>query len=173
MLISKTVLFMTYGLAVTMPALAQEQAAAFEYYPVAHPTPSGQFQAEVWRRNLRTDSSDLAWSNQGLYATAARAMAQACMSLQKNFDASFSCSRVANPTPASSTAPSASVAAAANKTAVPAVVTSVNAPVRSQPIIHEPVGLDEKSSWLKDFWKNIEKHSGGSGGDGGAGGGCQ
>ena len=165
MLISKTVLFMTYGLAVTMPALAQEQAAAFEYYPVAHPTPSGQFQAEVWRRNLRTDSSDLAWSNQGRYATAVRAMAQACVSLQKNFDASFSCSRVANPTPASSTAPSASVAAAANKTAVPAVVTSVNAPVRS-------VGLDEKRSWLKDFWKNIEKHAGGAGGDGG-GGGCQ
>jgi hypothetical protein len=45
----------------------------------------------------------------------------------------------------------------------------VNAPVRS-------VGLDEKRSWLKDFWKNIEKHSGGSGGDGGGGGGgggCQ
>ena len=165
MLISKTVLFMTYGLAVTMPALAQEQAAAFEYYPVAHPTPSGQFQAEVWRRNLRTGPSDLAWSSQTRYATAARAMAQACMSLQKNFDASFSCSRVANPTPASSTAPSASVAAAANKTAVPAVVTSVNAPVRS-------VGLDEKSSWLKHFWKNIEKHAGGAGGDGG-GGGCQ
>jgi hypothetical protein len=58
--ISKTVIFMTYGLAVTMPALAQEQAATFEYYPVAHPTPSGQFQAEVWRRNLRTGSSDLA-----------------------------------------------------------------------------------------------------------------
>ena len=171
MLIPKTVLFMTYGLAVTMPALAQEQAAAFEYYPVAHPTPSGQFQAEVWRRNLRTGSSDLAWSNQGLYATAARAMAQACVSLQKNFDASFSCSRVANPPPASSTA-LASVAAAANKTAVPAVVTSVNAPVRSQLITYEPVGLDEKSSWLKDFWKNIEKHAGGAGGDGG-GGGCQ
>ena len=165
MLIPKTVLFMTYGLAVTMPAFAQEQAAAFEYYPVAHPTPSGQFQAEVWRRNLRTGPSDLAWSSQTRYATAARAMAQACVSLQKNFDASFSCSRVANPTPASSAAPSASVVAVANKNAVPAVVTSVNAPVRS-------VGLDEKSSWLKHFWKNIEKHVGGAGGDGG-GGGCQ
>jgi hypothetical protein len=32
--------------------------------------------------------------------------------------------------------------------------------------------LDEKSSWLKDFWKNIEKHSGGGGG-GGDGGGSQ
>ena len=171
MLISKTVLFMTYGLAVTMPALAQEQAAAFEYYPVAHPIPSGQFQAEVWRRNLRTGPSDLAWSSQTRYATAARAMAQACVSLQKNFDASFSCSRVANPPPASSTA-LASVAAAANKTAVPAVerkVSSVNAPVRSQPITYEPVGLDEKSSWLNNFWKNHERYSGG--GDGG-GGGC-
>ena len=167
MLIRKTVLFMTYGLAVTMPAFAQEQAAAFEYYPVAHHMPSGQFQAEVWRRNLRIGPSDLAWSNQERYATAARAMAQACVSLQKNFDASFSCSRVANPTPASSTTPSASVVATAKKTAVPAVVTSVNAPVRSQPMI----GLDEKSSWLKDFWKNIEKHSGGAGGDGGGGGG--
>jgi hypothetical protein len=45
----------------------------------------------------------------------------------------------------------------------------VNAPVRSQPITYEPVGLDEKSSWLNNFWKNHERYSGG--GDGG-GGGC-
>jgi hypothetical protein len=156
-----------------MPALAQEQAAAFEYYPVAHHMPSGQFQAEVWRRNLRIGPSDLAWSNQERYATAARAMAEACVSIQQNFDTSFSCSRVANATPASSsTAPSASVTAPAKRTAVPAVepkVTSVNAPVRSRSVTYEPVGLDEKSSWLKDFWKNIEKHSGGGGGgDGGS-----
>ena len=75
-----------------MPVLAQEQAAAFEYSPVVRLVRSGQFQAEVWRRDVRTDRSDLAWSNREIYPTTAAAMIEACTSLRKNFDAAFSCS---------------------------------------------------------------------------------
>ena len=92
MLISKIFLLMASSLALAMPALAQEQAAPFEYSPVVRLVRSGQFQAEVWRRDVRTDRSDLAWSNREIYPTTAAAMIEACTSLRKNFDAAFSCS---------------------------------------------------------------------------------
>ncbi|RPI40217.1 MAG: hypothetical protein EHM67_09570 [Hyphomicrobiaceae bacterium] len=91
MLISKILLLMASSLALTTPALAQEQVAAFEYSPVVRLVRSGQFQAEVWRRDVRTDRSDLAWSNREIYPTTAAAMIEACTSLRKNFDAAFSC----------------------------------------------------------------------------------
>ena len=93
MVICKILLLMASSLALTMPvALAQEQASAFEYSPVVRLVRSGQFQAEVWRRDVRTDRSDLAWSNREIYPTTAAAMIEACASLRKNFDAAFSCS---------------------------------------------------------------------------------
>ena len=93
MLISKILLLMASSLALTMPvALAQEHAAPFEYSPVVRLVRSGQFQAEVWRRDVRTDRTDLAWSNREIYPTTAAAMVEACTSLRKNFDAAFSCS---------------------------------------------------------------------------------
>ena len=94
MLISKTLLLIASSLALTTPALAQDQAAAaFEYSPIVRLMRSGQFQAEVWRRDVRTDHCDLAWSNGEIYPTAATAMIEACTSLRKNFDVTFSCSR--------------------------------------------------------------------------------
>src|SRR5262245_34067630 len=95
MLISKTLLLMASSLALTAPALAQEQAAAFEYSAIARLMRSGQLQAEVWRRDIRTDQSDLAWRNRELYPTAVAAMMEACTSLRKNFDLTFSCSPAA------------------------------------------------------------------------------
>jgi hypothetical protein len=92
MLISKSLLLMASALALTTPALAQERATAFEYSAVARLTPSGQFQAEVWRRDVRTGHSDLAWSNRELYLTPTAAMVEACTSLRKNFDVASSCS---------------------------------------------------------------------------------
>ena len=89
---SRTLLLMASSLALTTPALAQEQVAAFEYSPVVRLVRSGQFQAEVWRRDVRTDRSDLAWSNREIYPTTAAAMIEACTSLRRNFDAAFSCS---------------------------------------------------------------------------------
>jgi uncharacterized membrane protein YgcG len=92
MLISKTLLLMASSLALATPTLAQEQSTAFEYSPVVRLMRSGQFQAEVWRRDVRTNHSDLAWSNRETYPTAAAAMIEACTSLRKNFDVPFSCS---------------------------------------------------------------------------------
>src|SRR6185312_8037223 len=148
MLISKTLLLMASSLALTTPALAQEQAAAFEYSPVVRLMRSGQFQAEVWRRDVRTDRSDSAWSNGELYTTAAAAMIEACASLRKNFDVTFSCSRAAPQEPSKDrTAANSSDAGAAMKSAVPAVeskVTQAKKPVG-------PVATSNASSaWLKD-----------------------
>ena len=153
MLISKTLLLIASSLALTTPALAQDQAAAaFEYSPIVRLMRSGQFQAEVWRRDVRTDHCDLAWSNGEIYPTAATAMIEACTSLRKNFDVTFSCSRapsqgvardrvVANP----------SATAAAMKSAVPAVD-------RKATLVKTPAGparvtSDANGAWLKDFWK--------------------
>src|SRR5262245_27816150 len=94
MLISRTLLLIASGIALTTLALAQQQTA-FEYSPVVKLTRGGQFQAEVWRRDVRTDHSTAAWSNGALYSTAAAAMIEACTSLRKNFDDTFSCSRAA------------------------------------------------------------------------------
>jgi hypothetical protein len=92
MLISKTLLLMASSLTLATPTLAQERATAFEYSPVVRLMRSGQFQAEVWRRDVRTNRSDVAWSNRETYPTTAAAMIEACTSLRKNFDVPFTCS---------------------------------------------------------------------------------
>jgi uncharacterized membrane protein YgcG len=164
MRVSKPLLLMASGLALTTPALAQEQATAFEYSAVARLMRSGQFQAEVWRRDVRTDQRDLAWSNRELYSTPAAAMIEACTSLRKNFDLTFSCSRAAEP--ARSRAPAnSSTTAAATKSPVPAVQRKV--------VGNEQVTSAVKGAWIRDFWKVQEGQSGGSsgGGDGGGDGG--
>ena len=125
MLISKTLLLMASSLALTTPALAQEQAAAFEYSPVVRLMRSGQFQAEVWRQDVHTDHSDLSWSNREIYPTAAAAMIEACASLRKNFDVTFSCSRAASQGAAKDRAAANPIATeVAKKSAVPAIEQS-------------------------------------------------
>src|SRR6185295_1859646 len=156
MLISKTLLLMASSLALTTPALAQEQAAAFEYSPVVRLMRSGQFQAEVWRRDVRTDRSDSAWSNGEIYPTAAAAMIEACTSLRKNFDVTFSCSSAAPQGAARDrAAANPSTTAAAMKSAVPAVERKV--------VVDEQVTSAASGAWLKDFWKIQERQSGGGG----------
>jgi uncharacterized membrane protein YgcG len=163
MLISKTFLLAS-SLALTTPALAQEQAAAFEYSAVVRLMRSGHFQAEVWRRDVRTDQSDLAWSNRELYPTATAAMTEACTSLRKNFDLGFSCSRAAPEAPARNGAPAnSSTTAAVTKRAIPTIDRKV--------VVNEQVTSHASGAWLTDFWKVQERQSGGSGGGGGGGGG--
>lgn len=72
-------------------AFAQQQESAFEYSPVARLMHDGSFRAEVWRREIATDRSDLAWSSNEPSPTAAVAASEACRSLQQNFDAGFVC----------------------------------------------------------------------------------
>ena len=168
MLISKTLLLMASSLALTTPTLAQDQATAFEYSPVVRLTRSGQFQAEVWRRDVRTDHSGSAWSNGENYPTAAAAMIEACASLRKNFDVTFSCSRAA-PQGVAGAAATLSDTAGAMKSAVPAVER--NGTLMKRPVGPERVTSDASGAWLKDFWKNQERQSGGGSGGGGEGGG--
>jgi hypothetical protein len=155
MLISKIVLAMTCGLALATPTLAHEQSASFEYWPVARNLRSGQFQAEVWRHDLRNDSRDLAWTNQEAFATPAIAMAAACTSVQNNFDASFACSRVAYQASNNDrTAASAGSAVVGEKMPVAAVEgkgSAANKPMH--PLTKVPVYSGERRAWLKDFWK--------------------
>src|SRR5215510_12566768 len=139
MLIFKTLLLMASSLALTMPALAQERTVAFEYSPIVRLLRSGQFQAEVWRRDIRTEHSELAWSNSEAYTTAMAGMTEACTSLRKNFDATFPCSpavphgvagdtAAANPSTTAAALKSAAPAAAANPSATTAAMKSA-APV--------------------------------------------
>jgi hypothetical protein len=163
MRISKTLL-LAASLALATPALAQEQATAFEYSAVVRLMRGGHFQAEVWRRDVRTDQSDLAWSNRERYPTAAAAMNEACTSLRKNFDVGFSCSLAAPQAPARNGTPAhSSATAAATKSAVPAVDRKV--------VVNEQVTSHARGAWLTDFWKVQERQSGGGGGGGGDGGG--
>src|SRR5215467_12253024 len=74
-------------------AIAEDQARTFEYLPSAHLVSAGQYRAEVWRRELATNTSDLAWSNNELAPSAAKAKAEACAALQANFDQAFSCAQ--------------------------------------------------------------------------------
>jgi len=158
--ISKTLLLMASSLALTTPALAQ--TAAFEYSAVVRLMRSGQFQAEVWRRDIGTDHSDLAWSNRELYPTAAAAMIEACTSLRKNFDLVFSCSRAAPQGAAKDRAPAnPSATEVAKKSAVP--------PVERKVVVHEQVTSGAKAAWLKDFWKIQDRQFGGGSGAGGGG----
>ena len=157
MLFSKIVLAMTCGIALTTSTLAHEPAADFEYWPVARHLRSGQFQAEVWRHDLRNGNTDLAWSNQEPFATPAIAMAKACTSVQNNFDASFSCSRLAHQASASDReAGNHGSVTAGNKTAVAPVESKgaeVKDPTHPSRIAKVPASSDERRAWLKDFWK--------------------
>jgi hypothetical protein len=157
MLIAKIVLAATCGAALATATAAQEQSATFEYWPVARHLRSGQFQAEVWRHDRRNGYSDLAWSNQASFATPTIAMANACSSVQNNFDASFSCWGVTQQAPASDgEAANHGSAPAGKKIAVTAVESrgaEVKTPTHSTPIAKVPVGSDERHAWLKDFWK--------------------
>jgi hypothetical protein len=157
MLIAKIVLATTCGAALATSTVAQEQSATFEYWPIARHLRSGQFQAEVWRHDRRNGYSDLAWSNQESFATPTIAMANACSSVQSNFDASFSCSDATHRAPASDReAVNHESAPPAKKIAVTAVESrgvEMKAPTHPAPIAKVPVGSDERRAWLKDFWK--------------------
>src|SRR5262245_40003379 len=127
MLIFKTLLLTVSSLALTMPALAQERTVPFEYSPIVRLLRSGQFQAEVWRRDVRTEHSELAGSKSETYATATAGMIEACTSLRNNFDATFPCSPAA-PHGADTAAANPS-AATAMKTAAPAAAANPSATV--------------------------------------------
>jgi hypothetical protein len=169
-------LVLTCGLAGATPALAQDGSTEFEYSPVARLVHAGQFRAEVWRREIVTDRSDLAWSDTELSPTAAKAAAEACAALQRNFDPNFSCA----PAPHQESVSEAAKPQVVSKAlASPAIVHNAHkvdhehnkvkvvakVPVYPPPATEEPpVAASEKGTWLRDFWKNQDRYRGGSGG---------
>src|SRR5262245_6366662 len=106
------------GVAVITPASAQNLTAPFQYSPVTRLMNGGQYRAEVWRRNVATGAEELAWNNSALHSTATMAMVEACTSLQKYFDGSFSCPRAASQEPITP-APVARAKATPGKTPAP------------------------------------------------------
>jgi hypothetical protein len=158
-------LVLTCGLAWAAPALAEEVAAAFEYSPVARLVQGGQFRAEVWRRDVATDSSDVAWSDAELSPTAAKAIGEACAALQKNFDPDFACSLHQGSV---SLAAKPKVASKALTGPPPThKAKSAHAPPR---VAAEPAAASDKANWAKDFWKEKDAIGGFGGGAGGGGG---
>jgi hypothetical protein len=155
MVISKIALALTCGIASTTSTLVHAHSADFEYWPVARYLRSGQFQAEVWRHDLRNDNRDLAWSNQESFATPAMAMAAACTSVQNNFDASFSCSRLAQQASNSDRAAANNGSAVVGKNmTVTSVESKGSAPKDPMHRLAKvPVNSGEKHAWLKEFWK--------------------
>jgi hypothetical protein len=169
MLIIRALLLIASGLALTTPTVAQEQASAFEYSAVVRILRSGHFQAEVWRRDVRTDQGDLAWSNSAFYPSATAAMIEACAALRKDFDETFSCSPVA---------PQQAVGASATMTPSGTAMSGKGAAPAVDPkaaSMKKPVGpertSDASGAWLKDFWRSQERQFGGGGDGGGSGGG--
>ena len=146
-------LVMTSCLALTAPALAQEAANTFEYSPVVRLMHNGKFRAEVWRRDVGTDQSDLAWSDSELSATATTAIVDACAALQRNFDGTFPCMHAGNQGAEGVAAHAAGAAAilVGRTTATPAPQHKlVKVPVKPPSTAAEP----DTQSTFKDFSQN-------------------
>ena len=144
-------LVLTCGLAWTAPAIAEDGATAFEYSAVARLVQGGQFQAEVWRRDVATDSNDVAWTDTELSPTAAKAIGEACAALQKNFDPNISCS-----TQPASIADAAKPKVLTKALAGPLPPHKVKLAYPPQ-VAAEPAVVSDKGAWAKEFLKTQEK----------------
>jgi hypothetical protein len=166
------------GVAAITPAFAQNLAAPFQYSPMTRLMNSGKYRAEVWRRNVATGAEELVWSNSVLHSTATMAIVEACTSLQKYFDVSFSCSRTASQepispepvaqakaTPAKSPAPDGHPNA--RVTAAPKMTTVERRIAPERRLVSSPSGDYTPST--REFWADRERWRGG-GGEGGSGG---
>jgi hypothetical protein len=175
MLIARTLIvtasLILWGVGLPVPALAQQVDAAFEYSPVARMLPNGQFRAEVWRRDIAADRSEVAWSDAEPVTTSALAIAEACASLKQNFDPAFQCPRIATPPPQLRAAvkPSAfGVPPVPVKTAPPPAPDHkpavANTPPR--PSTPAPPPMVGGNAWVKDFWQVRDRAGvGGTGGE--------
>jgi hypothetical protein len=179
-------LVLTCGLAWAAPAFAEEGRAAFQYSPHARLVQGGQFRAEVWRRDVATGSSDVAWSDAELSPTAAKAMAEACATLQKDFDPGSACSVHQGSAPEAAkpkVVTKALVGAPPAHAGPPSAYAGPPSAYAGPPPAHkgvlahpprveaQPAVTPEKSTWANDFWKTQDKFYSGGGGAGGGGGG--
>jgi hypothetical protein len=164
------------GLSLSVPAMAQQADATFEYSPVARLLKSGQYRAEVWRRDIGADRSEIAWSDSEPAPTAAMAIAEACESLKQSFNPAFHCPHIATPVPREPAAPMAyaapkvSIAKGPPRPTDPTVGGSkTSTPPPTAPAT-TPGAPSNDGTWAKNFWKAQERwFGGGGGGDGGGG----
>ncbi len=96
MLTNKVLVVAMCGIGAIAPALAEDQPTPFQYSPVARLLSNGQYRAEIWRRDVANGQEDRAWSNFELHASSAKAMDEACTTLRKYFDGSFSCAQISS-----------------------------------------------------------------------------
>jgi hypothetical protein len=94
MLANKLLVLAVCGMGVIDPVMAEDQPAGAQYSPVARLLRNGQYRAEVWRRNDK-GQDEFVGTNYKPHASAAEAMDDACLSLRKHFDPSFSCAQTA------------------------------------------------------------------------------
>ena len=154
------------GLGLSVPALAQQADLAFEYSPVARFLQNGQYRAEVWRRDVFSDRSEIAWSEAEPTFTAAMAVTQACASINQNFDPSFHCPRAATPHEgATFKGPSPP-----SQHKLATIRTSAR-PLPRMDSSNSQFPHSSGSTWLKNFWEVRDRATGGDGGSSGGGGG--
>jgi len=92
MLANKLVVFAVCGMGVIEPVMAEDQPAGAQYSPAVRLLSNGQYRAEVWRR-FDKGQEEFVGTNYKPHASAAEAMDDACLSVRKHFDPSFSCAQ--------------------------------------------------------------------------------
>jgi hypothetical protein len=191
MLANKLLVLAVCGMGVIEPVMAEDQSAGAQYSPGVRLLSDGQYRAEVWRRNDK-GQEEFVGTNYKPHANAAKAMDDACLSVRKHFEPSFSCPRtpadqqtvvsVPEPEPLTAnkkagdrpvaattktgSAPVGRSAAAGKAASVPEAAEAKRGVVPAATMTSN----SSSSQWGWDFWANQLRWSGG-GGDGGGGGG--
>jgi hypothetical protein len=89
---NKLLVLAVCGMGVMEPVMAEDQPAGAQYSPVVRLLSNGQYRAEVWRRNYK-GQEQFVGTNYKPHASADKAMDDACLSVRKYFDPSFSCAQ--------------------------------------------------------------------------------
>jgi uncharacterized membrane protein YgcG len=174
MLISKTLLLMASSLALATPTLAQELATARNEVHDPDglsrhgPQKVPQRILDVQRRWIELEAVPRHHGVHGREAPARATPQRFAPPATSKAAASRAATQGASRDRA---APNSSDTAVAKKSAVPAVEPKVTPVKKPKPVGPERVTSDGSGAWLKDFWKNQERQSGGGSGGGSEGGG--
>jgi len=152
---TKTVLVVAvWGIGATVPALAQDEARIFQYWPIAQLVGEGQYRAEVWRRENASGKEERAWSDSDLYASSADAMAAACATLRENY--AYSCTRTSAGAKAGETVKEPETVV--TKEPGPPKEKATKAPPPNPPVpAPKAVSAASKpgvNNWAAEFWAN-------------------
>jgi hypothetical protein len=182
MLTKTTLVVAVFGIAATVPTLAQDEARIFQYSPIARLVGEGQYRAEVWRRENASGKEERAWSSSDLHGSSQEAIAAACIKLRESF--ASSCTQTSRDARAGETVKEPGRPPKEDGSKTPPANSPVPEPeavaAASNPGFHKWVkqlwaaaSQPGSSNWGKEFWANQSRwgHGGGDGGGGGGGGG--